>query len=74
MPRKAPSTVRRKKKVNIFAELYEALKEAQAYQRGEPVNLRVTVYPAQPDQTAANKKAATTRKRTARAKRSSPRD
>ena len=72
MPRKAPSTVRRKKKVNIFAELYEALKEAQAYQRGEPVNLRVTVYPTPANQSAAKKKAATARKRTARAGRSSP--
>jgi len=35
-------------KKNIFKELREALEDALAYERGEPVNLRVTVVPAPP--------------------------
>jgi putative transcriptional regulator len=35
-------------KVNIFEELTEALQDAAAYKRGEPVDLRVTRIPARP--------------------------
>jgi len=36
------------KRVKVFKELREALKDALAYERGEAVNLRVTVVPAPP--------------------------
>ena len=35
-------------KVNIFEDLKEALQDAAAYERGEPLNLRVTSIPARP--------------------------
>ena len=38
----------KKVKVNIFKEMREALAEARAYERGEGVNLRVTVFPPSP--------------------------
>jgi putative transcriptional regulator len=40
--------VPKKVKVNIFEELKEAMQDALAYERGEPVNLRVTELPAPP--------------------------
>jgi len=38
----------KKIKVNIFDDLKEALQDVAAYERGEPVNLRVTRVPARP--------------------------
>ncbi len=38
----------KKIKVNIFDDLKEALQDVAAYERGEPVNLRVTRMPARP--------------------------
>lgn len=38
----------RKIKVKIFGELKQALEHARAYERGEEVNLRVTVLPPPP--------------------------
>lgn len=38
----------KKIKVKIFEELKEALQDAAAYERGEPVNLRVTRIPERP--------------------------
>ena len=38
----------RKIKVKIFGELKQALEQARAYERGEAVNLRVTVLPPPP--------------------------
>jgi len=38
----------KRKKVNLFAGLKEALEDALAYERGEAVNLRVTEIPAPP--------------------------
>jgi putative transcriptional regulator len=38
----------KKIKVNIFDDMREALHGAAAYERGEPVNLRVTRIPARP--------------------------
>jgi putative transcriptional regulator len=35
-------------KINIFDDLKEALQDAAAYERGEPVNLRVTRIPMRP--------------------------
>lgn len=43
----------KKSKVNIFDDLREALRDAAAYERGEPVNLRVTNVPARPKQISA---------------------
>jgi len=40
--------VAKKVKVNIFNELREALEQAHAYERGEAVDLRVTVLPRPP--------------------------
>ena len=37
-----------KKRVKIYKELRESLLDALAYERGEPVNLRVTHFPAPP--------------------------
>ena len=37
-----------RKKVNIFVELKEALEDALAYERGEPIDLRVTEIPTPP--------------------------
>jgi putative transcriptional regulator len=37
-----------KKRVKIYKELRESLLDALAYERGEPVNLRVTHIPAPP--------------------------
>jgi DNA-binding transcriptional regulator YiaG len=37
-----------KKRVKIYRELREALQDALAYERGEPVRLRVTEIPAPP--------------------------
>jgi len=37
-----------KKRVKIFKELRESLQDALAYERGEPVNLRVTEIPTPP--------------------------
>ncbi len=36
------------KRARMFKELRESLQDALAYERGEPVNLRVTVVPAPP--------------------------
>jgi putative transcriptional regulator len=38
----------KKIKVNIFDDMREAMQEALAYERGEPVNLRVTRIPMRP--------------------------
>jgi putative transcriptional regulator len=38
----------KKIKVNIFDDMREALRDAAAYERGEPVNLRVTRIPSRP--------------------------
>jgi putative transcriptional regulator len=38
----------KKIKVNIFDDMKAALKDAAAYERGEPVNLRVTRIPSRP--------------------------
>src|SRR5690348_13266953 len=38
----------KKIKVNIFEELKEALQDVAAYERGEPINLRVTRIPSRP--------------------------
>jgi putative transcriptional regulator len=38
----------KKIKVNIFDDMKEALQDVAAYERGEPVNLRVTRIPARP--------------------------
>lgn len=38
----------KKIKVNIFDDMREALRGAAAYERGEPVNLRVTRIPSRP--------------------------
>lgn len=35
-------------KINIFDDMREALRDAQAYERGEAVNLRVTRIPPRP--------------------------
>lgn len=40
--------MKRRKKVKIFDELKLALEDSLAYERGEPVNLRVTRIPAPP--------------------------
>jgi putative transcriptional regulator len=40
----------KKIKVNIFDDLKEALQDVAAYERGEPVNLRITRIPARPKQ------------------------
>ena len=40
--------MRKKIKVNIFDDMKEALQDVAAYERGEPVNLRVTRIPARP--------------------------
>ena len=37
-----------KKRVKIYKELRESLQDALAYERGEPVNLRVTEIPTPP--------------------------
>src|SRR6266849_94906 len=52
-------TVRRlnvptKVKLNIFEDLKEAMQDALAYERGEPVNLRVTELPAPPKRITPN--------------------
>ncbi len=38
----------KKIKVNIFDDMKQALQDAAAYERGEPVNLRVTLIPPRP--------------------------
>ena len=38
----------KKTKVNIFKDMMEALRDVAAYERGEPVNLRVTRIPHRP--------------------------
>jgi len=38
----------KKTKVNIFKDMMEALRDVAAYERGEPVNLRVTRIPDRP--------------------------
>lgn len=38
----------KKSKVNIFSDMKEALQDAAAYERGEPVNLRVSRIPSRP--------------------------
>jgi hypothetical protein len=38
----------KKIKVNIFRELKEALEDLIAYERGEPIDLRVTRFPERP--------------------------
>ncbi len=38
----------KKIKVHIFDDMREALRDAAAYERGEPVNLRVTRIPSRP--------------------------
>jgi len=38
----------KKIKVNIFEDLKKAIQDVAAYERGEPVNLRVTRIPARP--------------------------
>jgi hypothetical protein len=38
----------KKIKVNIFKELKQALEDVQAYERGEPIDLRVTRFPDRP--------------------------
>jgi putative transcriptional regulator len=38
----------KKRKVNIFDDMKEALRDVAAYERGEPVNLRVTRIPSRP--------------------------
>lgn len=38
----------KKVKVKIFEELREALEQARAYERGEALNLRVTILPSPP--------------------------
>ena len=43
----------KKIKVNIFADIREALHDAAAFERGEAVNLRVTKLPARPKQISA---------------------
>lgn len=43
----------KKTKVNIFADMREALRDAAAYERGEKVNLRVTRIPSKPKQLSA---------------------
>ena len=40
----------KKIKVNIFADMKQALQDAAAYERGEAVNLRVTRIPSRPRQ------------------------
>jgi hypothetical protein len=49
-------------KVNIFDDLREALRDATAYERGEPVNLRITRIPNRPKE-AGMKASATWGKR-----------
>jgi DNA-binding transcriptional regulator YiaG len=39
----------KKIKVNIFDDMREALRDAATYERGEPVNLRVTRIPSRPN-------------------------
>jgi putative transcriptional regulator len=45
--------VTKKVKVNIFEDMKSALLDAAAYERGEPVNLRVTRIPSRPKQISA---------------------
>src|SRR5205814_3871448 len=40
-------------KINIFQDMREALRDAAAYERGEPVYLRVTRVPPRPKQISA---------------------
>lgn len=40
----------KKIKVNIFGDMRQALQDAAAFERGEPVDLRVTRLPARPKQ------------------------
>ena len=44
----------KKVKVNIFEDWKEAMQDALAYERGEPVNLRVTELPAPPKKITPN--------------------
>lgn len=43
----------KKNKVNIFHDMWEALHDAAAYERGETINLRVTRVPPRPRQLSA---------------------
>jgi putative transcriptional regulator len=43
----------KKTKVNIFADMKEALRDAAAYERGESVDLRVTRLPERPKEISA---------------------
>jgi len=45
----------KKIKVNIFDDMREAIQDALAYERGEPVNLRVTRIPRGPSRSPRKK-------------------
>ena len=48
MAKKAKAKTAKKKRSKLFHELKGALEQAAAYERGEAVNLRVTVLPDKP--------------------------